>query len=129
MKTCFHSHLYVNFHASVTAIFVQIFMKFSPKCRTKKLGMIYTILGSFCSFLIGEEPIFGPTSDLGKSLLLAILNVLAHTCILIYGPDVSKPVFGGLRTTQAQTSLGSLISTFVVHFLESIICICTKDEM
>ena len=27
-------------------------MKFSPKCRTKKLGnMIYTIVGSFCSFL------------------------------------------------------------------------------
>ena len=24
-------------------------MKFLPKCRTKKLGMIYTILGSFCS--------------------------------------------------------------------------------
>ena len=32
------------------AIFVQIFMKFSPKCRTKKLGKIYTVLGSFCSF-------------------------------------------------------------------------------
>ena len=32
------------------AIFVRIFMKFSPKCRSKKLGMIYTILGSFCSF-------------------------------------------------------------------------------
>ena len=26
-------------------------MKFSPKCRSIKLGMIYTILGSFCSFL------------------------------------------------------------------------------
>ena len=26
-------------------------MKFAPKCRNKKLGMIYTILGSFCSFL------------------------------------------------------------------------------
>ena len=32
------------------AIFGQIFMKFSPKCRTRKLGMINTILGSFCSF-------------------------------------------------------------------------------
>ena len=29
-------------------------MKFSPQCRTKKLGMIYTILGSFCSFLNWE---------------------------------------------------------------------------
>ena len=26
-------------------------MKLSPKCRTKKLGMMYTIYGSFCSFL------------------------------------------------------------------------------
>ena len=29
-------------------------MKFSPNCRTKKLVMIYTILGSFCSFLNWE---------------------------------------------------------------------------
>ena len=33
-------------------------MKFSPKCRTKKLGMIYTILGSFAMFLIGEGLIY-----------------------------------------------------------------------
>ena len=32
------------------AILVRIFMKFSTKCRTKKLRMTYTILGSFCSF-------------------------------------------------------------------------------
>ena len=29
-------------------------MVFSPKCRTKKLGMIYTILGSFCFFFNWE---------------------------------------------------------------------------
>ena len=29
-------------------------MKFSPKCRSKKLGMTYIILGSFCSFFIWE---------------------------------------------------------------------------
>ena len=29
-------------------------MKFSLKCRAKKLGMIYAILGSFCSFLNWE---------------------------------------------------------------------------
>ena len=29
-------------------------MKFSPKCRTKNLGMIKSILGSFCSFLNRE---------------------------------------------------------------------------
>ena len=27
-------------------------MKFTPKCRTKKLGMIYTIFESFCSFVL-----------------------------------------------------------------------------
>ena len=42
-------------------------MKFSPKCRTKKLGII---LGSFCSFLIGKGPIFGPKSGVGKSLIM-----------------------------------------------------------
>ena len=29
-------------------------MKFPTKCRTMKLVMIYTILGSFCSFLNWE---------------------------------------------------------------------------
>ena len=29
-------------------------MKFSPKCRARKLGMICTILRSFCSFCFGE---------------------------------------------------------------------------
>ena len=37
------------------------------------------------------------------------------------GLDERKPVFGGLQTTQAQTSLRSLISVFVICFLESII--------
>ena len=39
MKTFLHSHFYTNFDASVTAIFVRIFNKFPPKCRTKKLGI------------------------------------------------------------------------------------------
>ena len=54
-------------HLSLFAIFVLIFMKFSPKYIAKKLGMIYTILGSFDHFLIGKGPIFGPKSGLGKS--------------------------------------------------------------
>ena len=37
------------------AIFVQIFMKFAPKCRTNKLWMIYTILGSFHTFFNWER--------------------------------------------------------------------------
>ena len=37
-------------------------MKFSPKCRTKKLGMQYNILGKFCSFLNWE----GLKSGLGN---------------------------------------------------------------
>ena len=41
-----HSHFYANVHASVTLLS----MKFSPKCRTKNLRMIYSIFGSFCSF-------------------------------------------------------------------------------
>ena len=42
-----------------------------------------------------------------------------------------KPVFGGLRTTQAQTSLHSrsLISAFIIPFLESIICKLATGEI
>ena len=61
-KTCFHSLFYANFHGFVTLLFlVWILMKFSTKCRTKKLGMIYTILLSFCSFFNwGEADYEGP---------------------------------------------------------------------
>ena len=40
--------------------FYQISMKFSPKCRSKKLGMTYIILGSFCSFLNWKGADIGP---------------------------------------------------------------------
>ena len=44
-------------------------MKFSLKSRTKKLGMIYTILGSFCSFFsVMKGLLFGPKSGLVESL-------------------------------------------------------------
>ena len=61
-------------------------MKFSPKCRSKKLRMTYIILGSFClffnwegadilaCFLIGKGPIFGPKSGLGKPLLVCNID-------------------------------------------------------
>ena len=39
-------------------------MKFSPKCRTKKMGMIYTIMEVVAHFLIGKGSILGPKSDL-----------------------------------------------------------------
>ena len=55
-KNMFPFTFLCNFHASVKffGIFVPIFMEFSPKSRTKKLGMIYTILESIFSFLNWE---------------------------------------------------------------------------
>ena len=52
MKT--HENLHKNVNENMYfGIFVWIFVKFSLKCRTTKLGnsMIFRILGSFCSFL------------------------------------------------------------------------------
>ena len=56
----------MQFSCNITfAIFVQIFMKFSPKCRTKKFGITFTILGSFYSFFNEKGSIIGPKSGLG----------------------------------------------------------------
>ena len=50
---------------------------------------------------------------------------ICYSSVIVYGLDARKPVFGGLRTTQAQTSLRihavCLISAFVIPYLESII--------
>ena len=54
MKTGFHSQFKANFMNQYLAIFVWILVKFSPKCRSRKLGKAYIILGSFCSFLNWE---------------------------------------------------------------------------
>ena len=64
MKTCFHLHPYTNFHASVTLL-----------CRTKKLGMIYTIWEVFAHFLNLEGMIFGPESGLEKSLVRTLARL------------------------------------------------------
>ena len=56
-------------------------MKFSPKCRTRKLGKICTSLGSFCSFLNWEGADIRSQIRLRKipdSLLIIILR--GHTC-------------------------------------------------
>ena len=47
-------------------IFVQIFMNISPKCRAKKLGSIYMILGSFCSYFTWEGANIQPKIWPGK---------------------------------------------------------------
>ena len=75
------------FHASVTAIFVQIFIKVSLKCKTKKLGMIYTILGNFGSFVNLEgadippqiRPRTSPECKLNR-LIESILLSTHNTC-------------------------------------------------
>ena len=48
-------------------------MKFSPKCRTKKLGKIYTTLGIFCSFLNLEGADYLPQIRPRKFVCLFVL--------------------------------------------------------
>ena len=51
-------------------------------------------------------------------------NVVSFLCLLHLGLQARKPVFGGLGTTNAPTSLRnlhSLISAFVIYLLESVI--------
>ena len=68
------------------AIFGPIFTNFSTKPEnvesSRKLGMLYAILGSFGSFLNWEGPIFGPKSGQGKSLLcMRVAKALASLLI------------------------------------------------
>ena len=48
MKICIKMCMKIS--VTQIAIFGGIFKKFSPKCRTKKLGMIYYHFGSFALF-------------------------------------------------------------------------------
>ena len=57
-------------------------MKFSPKCRTKKLEMLYTILGSFSSFLCPERN-FGRHIVIALSVRPALCPV--HISYILWG--------------------------------------------
>ena len=87
MKTSFHSHFYANFHVMVTLQFVRvrIFLKFSPRCRTKKLDYMH-YFESFYSFLNWEGADIRPQSKsgLGKSLSFCFKPCLIcshHICM------------------------------------------------
>ena len=63
-------------------------MKFSSKYRSKKLGMTYIILESFCSFLNWEEADIRPKYSLGKSLCTH--NFFSQNFIPSSGPYLFK---------------------------------------
>ena len=65
------------------AIFVGIFMKFSTNCRTKKLEMIYTILGSFCSFINWEGVDIRPQIRPRKSVTVRLVHSSRNDGIII----------------------------------------------
>ena len=59
-------HICVN----VTLLFFcTISMNFSPNCRAKEVGVLFTLLGRF---LIGKRSMFSPKIGIGKSLDLSV---------------------------------------------------------
>ena len=57
-------------------------MNFFQKCKTKKLGMIYTILGSFCLFLNWERAEIRPEIRSTKMSVLTEFKVFLWGSIL-----------------------------------------------
>ena len=96
-------------------------MKFSPKCRTKKSGMIYTIFGSFCFFLNWDRadilpqirPRKIPDLELKRWTELTT-SIFADTFVLNmdkgYFPKTSldDSISSGGRSTIAETCLSML---------------------
>ena len=72
-------------------------MKFSAKCRTKKLGVVYSFWEVFAQFLIRKGPIIGPKSDPGKSLSLNLQKVHASLWFWVLCCDTSLHVHVVLR--------------------------------
>ena len=69
MKTCFHSHFYANFHASVTLLFLFGFSwNFTKNVELRNWEWYTPFWEVFAHFLFGKGPVFGPKSGLGKSL-------------------------------------------------------------
>ena len=73
-------------------------MNFSPKCRTKKLG-IYTNLGGFDSFLNWEiRPQIRPRKISGLYMLMDVhFSPFITLCLVSFGIDhiISEPCYEG----------------------------------
>ena len=66
MKTCFHSHFYANFHASVTLVyFIGFSKKIHQNVELNNWGDIHHF-GKFCSFLNWEGAVIRPQIKLRK---------------------------------------------------------------
>ena len=63
-----YMHQCVNEYICKFSNFGPIIIKFSPNCRAKEFGMLFTILGSFCSFLDWKGADIRRKIGLGKSL-------------------------------------------------------------
>ena len=124
------------------AIFVWSFIKFSPKCGTKKLGVICTILGSFCSFLNWEGAIILPQIELRKIPEISIIDFLQERLIESHGlqcgfctPGFVMSMFCLLRNNPTPTRDDveralegkqiclSLYSVVSVH--QGLLCLCS----
>ena len=69
METCFHSHFYANFHASVTLLFLFRFSwNFHQNVKLRNWEWYTPFWEVYAHFWIGKGPIFGPKSGLEKSL-------------------------------------------------------------
>ena len=77
-------------------------MKLSPKYRTKKLGMIYTIFGSFCSFLIEEGMIFCPKSGIGESRRVKF-------CFIVYQQETTRQKYVSYAVVQESRNVPRVI--------------------
>ena len=91
-------------------------MKFSPKCRTKKLGMIYTIFGSFCSIRVGGGADIRPEIRLRKIPEMSYLNVLQ---MKIQFTSYSLAEQAGLSLTLSQTTKSGFPASRLILFLLS----------
>ena len=116
------------------AIFVLIFMKCSPNCRAKELGMLFTIVGSFCSILDWEQADVRPQNRPRKIPRLSCCwdvkhtnkNVIALTCfsditgtccvpaILQYVKEASS-VSSSFKGTHVYAHTGLTVSSTLLH--------------
>ena len=94
MKTCFHSHFYANFHASITLVFLIGFSWIFHQNIEQTNWEWYTPYREvFAHFLIGKGPLFSSKSGQKISLHLQVWYKGLHCTILLY-QAVSNDVQG-----------------------------------
>ena len=104
-------------------------MKAGWTATESETQLVFSIYRNPTTEVFSLEELSKFTIVISKFFIYGVFSAIIFHIDNYMGLNVRKPVFGGLQTTKAKTSLCRLISAFVIRLLESMISKLASSEI